>query len=150
MLNIILIALVLVFAANKTFGQSLTEKDLVNAFDLFKLLYENKTQNCSVVNDHKGDLNGDGKIDVVIKYTCSHPMGGNAITGGGLLVYLNDNGKPEMRVHSEGNQMSVKNIINGIIYGEIWTYAPNDPRCCPSIKTPKKMRVDGFKLVEVH
>jgi hypothetical protein len=63
---------------------------------------------------------------------------GNASTNSGMAIFINTAGRLKF-VNGEERypNFSLKGISQeGGIYGDFLDYDEDDPRCCPSIKTP--------------
>ncbi|KAA8733252.1 hypothetical protein F4V57_08480 [Acinetobacter qingfengensis] len=92
------------------------------------------------------DLNGDGKAEVVLGVSF---LGGTWWSNG--LVILSDKGKGYQVVAEEGLLGSVQSIDvkNSLIHVNSLQAAPNDPRCCPSIKETTIYQWNGTKLLDV-
>lgn len=85
------------------------------------------------------DLNDDSLIDAIVDYSLLPNFYGNAISEIGGLVYFKNTGNSLiMTAHWEnldgnfGSRNYVEKIENGIIYLDMFKYAQNDGRCCPS------------------
>lgn len=105
---------------------------------------------CYVVNILVGDLNQDGLKDGLVHYACGFKAGGNARAGSGWAVMINDNGSLFLLLTDEEiNIVPSKITSDGTIIGEQLDYAPSDPRCCPSIKTPRNVKLLGNSLIVV-
>lgn len=100
-----------------------------------------------VNNTIVADLNGDGKAEVVLDVAF---LGGTWWSNS--LVILSDKGKGYQVVADEGLLGSIQSIDvkNGLIHVNSLQAAPNDPRCCPSIKETTIYQWNGTKLLPVN
>jgi hypothetical protein len=97
-----------------------------------------------------GDLNYDRKPDAVVRYVLGLKMG-NAITGSGIVVFLNTGNSLSFATDYQDKPDAIlKSITNGIIFLEVLIYGPDDPRCCPSIKSKTGLMLVNNKLTEIN
>ena len=108
-----------------------------------------------------GDLNGDSLIDAVVDYGLEPTWednggGGNAISEiSGLVAFINNGKTLIVADHTEefcgnfGSRNELKKIKNGIIYLDGYSYADDDPRCCPSIQNTTKLGLINNKVIEI-
>lgn len=100
-----------------------------------------------VQQSYTGDFTGDGIEDVAIYFSLSPADGGNAIVGRGLALYKNEgNGVKVIAGYEPEYLFIVDTIINGKIIVEKMEYAPEDGRCCPSIRSKHKLSILGNKV----
>ena len=113
---------------------------------------EGSGRDCWTVNSFIGDLNGDGVNDGVAHFGCLIKGNvGNASGGSGIAIFLVNNNKLEF-IGTEEDYIGFvpSKIASGVVYGEQLDYGPDDPRCCPSIKTKIKLKFSNNKLVKVN
>jgi hypothetical protein len=90
-----------------------------------------------------GDINGDGKPDIVLMWnllgpTYFHPK---------LTLFL-DQGRTYRTLTTDLNGQTEKLTVQGPdIVVDTLMLGPNDPRCCPTRKTQMRFRWQGGKLV---
>lgn len=106
-----------------------------------------------------GDLNNDGKVDLIASV--------NANTGGSgswdeLFVFINENGKYELKTITSSFDLAIckggsregqfypKEIKNGVVIGTSVCYADDDAHCCPSIKKETKVACKKNKLIKIN
>lgn len=106
-----------------------------------------------------GDLNGDGLMDAVVDYSLAPgPESiGNAIGEYAGLVYFENTGTELIIAdHSEefgghfGSRNEIQTIKNETLYLEIFNYALEDGRCCPTIQTINKLKIKKGKLIDAN
>lgn len=101
----------------------------------------------------RGDVNGDGKSDLVAQYTLEGFDGSNNFSQY-LAVFLN-NGKgfryaAQTVVGGKNKRsMTLNSIKAGKINFEALEYLPKDPSCCPSKKKRVQFVFKGGKLTEI-
>lgn len=95
-----------------------------------------------------GDLNGDGVEDAAVILVESSG-------GSGAFIYLaaviNQNGQPvnvATTFLGDRVQPASASIQDGEIVFQGATHAPDDPMCCPTLKTTMKYRLENGALVE--
>jgi hypothetical protein len=96
-----------------------------------------------------GDLNGDGVDDAAAIFRSD---GVGRRVWAELVAIVNDNGTPrQAAVKMLGLNEGVESILirSGQIVIELGRYAPNDARCCPSLRVTQKYKLDGENLVPV-
>jgi hypothetical protein len=101
----------------------------------------------------RGDVNGDGKMDLVAQYTLESFGGGNLYRQ--YLVVFLANGKTfhyaaHRAIGGKDNRAVTLNSIKfGKINFETLHYAPNDASCCPSKKGRASFVFNQGKLKEI-
>jgi hypothetical protein len=136
-----------IMPSNSTFSKN----DFELAYDKLASQIEGKERNCTRGEGITGDLNGDGLIDGIIGYSCGFKGNlGNASAGSGWAIFVS-NGKELKFIGTCENfaDCSADSIRSGLIYGVQYEYAANDPRCCPSLKTPIKLKLKNKTLIKV-
>lgn len=106
------------------------------------------------ISIHYSDINGDGKWDALITFRPVQCDGGNAMMNAqsSLLILSKAAGwttDDKYISNIEGKKdgwFSVSGVAEGTIYGTYYEYAPDDGRCCPSIK--KSFTID-YKTKEL-
>ncbi|MCC6866756.1 MAG: hypothetical protein IT280_11420 [Ignavibacteria bacterium] len=102
----------------------------------------------NVMQTYTGDFTGDGLEDVAIYFTLSF-IGGNADKLNSIALYKNTGSSAKVIAGFEPSySFSFNRISEGKIYITRNDYAPDDPRCCPSIKTEKVLTVSDGKVFE--
>lgn len=97
-----------------------------------------------VTESTAGDFTGDGIPDVAIYFSLAPREGGNAIVDQGLSLYKNTGYEVKVLAGYDPETLFVLDTIrNGTIYIEKLEYAPEDGRCCPSIKTKQALTITG-------
>lgn len=94
-----------------------------------------------------GDLNGDGVEDAVVVLASS---GGGSGSFYELAVVLNQGGTPRhVASESLGDRIKLEDISikAGTIAVEMVTHGPQDPLCCPTLKTTRNFKLQGDKLI---
>jgi len=101
----------------------------------------------------RGDVNRDGKSDVVVLYTLEGFGGGNSYTQY-LAVFLGK--RNDFRFAANvmvGGKMirnvSLKSVADGRIHFDTDEYRKNDPACCPSRKAKAVYMLSNGKLRSV-
>lgn len=101
-----------------------------------------------LINYVVGDLNGDNIADGVVRY--SYQWGGTLATDG-FAVLITEATKLNLVSVTEDFQNCVPiKISNQMLYCTKYEYAEDDARCCPSIKTVSKFKLNGSHLVEIN
>jgi hypothetical protein len=91
-----------------------------------------------------GDFTGDGIDDIVICFALAPAVGGNMLSGLGMVLYKNDGKDVTVIAGFEPDYLfSFDRIENGNIYIKKLDYAEDDPRCCPSIEEDYKLTISG-------
>lgn len=94
------------------------------------------------ISVHYSDINGDGKLDALITFNPVQCDGGNAMMNAQDRVLILSKGaawvtddKYISNIESKKDGwLSVNGVTGGTIFGTYYEYAPDDGRCCPSIK----------------
>ena len=100
-----------------------------------------------------GDVNGDGKRDIVAQYTLEGFGGGNLYRQY-LVVFLNSGKSFRYATHQsiggkDNRTISLDSIKDGKINFETLEYAPDDASCCPSKKGKARFVFSQGKLKEI-
>jgi hypothetical protein len=135
--------------AEKPVAKKWTTEDAVKAAEakfekyLPKILKSHDDAAIDVQESNVGDFTGDGIDDVAIYFSLT--PGGNAISSVGLALYKNTGTDVEVVGGYEPDNylFDFIGIRDGKIYIEKTEYAPEDGHCCPSIKTPQVLTVNG-------
>lgn len=101
----------------------------------------------------RGDINGDGKEDIVVLYTLEGFAGGNDyhqylavfLASGTTFRHAADAvvGGKRMR------DVELTSVAGSTINLDTKLYAKNDPACCPSHASKARYHLVGTKLVEI-
>jgi len=94
-----------------------------------------------------GDLNGDGVEDAAVVLVSS---GGGSGSFYELAAVLNQGGAPKhVASESLGDRIKLKSlsIKAGAMAVEMVTHGPQDPLCCPTLKTARSFKLHGDKLI---
>jgi len=99
-----------------------------------------------------GDLDGDGDEDVIANYTIEGVNGGNNWHVQ-LAAFINDKGTlvfaDKIIFEDFKRGVTLKKVENGVILCQSYTWAENDPHCCPSINNPARFILKDLKLLEI-
>lgn len=100
----------------------------------------------------RGDINKDGKEDLVVLYTLEGFGGGNLYRQY-LAVFLGDGKTFRYATHQsvggkDNRTIELNSIKNGTINLDTLGYAPDDASCCPSVKGKTRYVFSGGKLKE--
>jgi hypothetical protein len=86
-----------------------------------------------------GDLNNDGIEEGIVKFSQS-PISGNTYSQQIVLFYFENNNLYYLPVELNGfsaikgiGSFELKKVKNGKLYVDLYTFADEDPYCCPSI-----------------
>lgn len=149
-LTVIFLSLISLYSKSQTF--TVNEKTANNALmNYFKNnnITNNKDKVFQTSQVKIGDLNNDKKNDAVVRYVLGLNIG-NAITGNGIVVFLNTgNSLKFLTDYQEKPDAILKSITNCTILLEILNFGPNDPTCCPSIKSNAKLKLENNILTEI-
>ncbi|MGH7843876.1 MAG: hypothetical protein ACREQW_01710 [Candidatus Binatia bacterium] len=89
------------------------------------------------------DLNGDGKPDIVLLWNVIGPTWGYSK----MSIFL-DQGKNYRTLTTDlPGQVEKLTVKGSTILIDTLTPGPNDPRCCPTVKTQQRFQWTGGKLV---
>jgi hypothetical protein len=97
-----------------------------------------------------GDLNGDGVDDAAVILASSGGGSGTFIT---LEAVINDAGTPkDVASASLGDRVQINSVViaGGKITVDMITHGPDDPLCCPSVKTTRTFELQSDTLVELQ
>lgn len=97
----------------------------------------------------EGDLNGDGRGDIVTPYVGYLKTGGN-MTAQGLAVLLGKEPGYATIAPLSTAALSDLELQDGIIKATTLTYAEDDPSCCPSVKGSARFALKDGHLVEIE
>jgi len=102
----------------------------------------------------RGDLNGDGKEDVVALYTLESFKGTNLYLQY-LAIFIKDSGNLRRVNHQivggkNRRVAELKSVINGEIHLDTQEYLPKDASCCPSKKGNTRFSLIRGKLKEIE
>lgn len=92
-------------------------------------------------------LDEDGDLDAFVSVGKSY--GGNISDNLNFILLTNGGSPIFLEVLSEVKSLNITKIEDKVIYGTIYSYAQDDPSCCPSIKENKQFKVIANKVVEV-
>ena len=140
-----------VFAAPFVFSQSI-ENAVVNSFIARQAKKEGAEEYGEARKIVKGDVNGDGKTDLVVLYSLEGFGGGNSYAQY-LAVFLSK-GKTYLYTANSvvGGKLSrdvtLVSISGGKINLETMAYAKNDAACCPSKKGKTRYTFVNGRLKE--
>jgi hypothetical protein len=118
--------------------------------EVVKLRQELDTQAVSCARAARGDLDGDGRADAVLRVSYEG-MGGGNNWGSFVYVLLADAAAPLISEPDEprGNVDSIS-VAGRTIRVQTLEYREGDGRCCPSGRDAFVMRLDGRRLVRVR
>ncbi|MFN0278939.1 MAG: hypothetical protein ACKVRN_10085 [Pyrinomonadaceae bacterium] len=118
---------------------------------------EAKRYNCDEYRESRktlrGDVNGDGKADVVVLYTIEG-CGGGLNWARVLAVFVRKGRSIQFAADATPGAKGIrgvelKSISGGDINLDTWNYRTNDGACCPSLKGKTKYVFSKGKLREV-
>lgn len=120
------------------------------------ILKNEKEMSIDLIKGYLGDLNDDNVQDGLLSYSqCIN--GGNFCVQSLMVFYSVDNQvyyvdiKTSELINSQrGGAFQINKISKGIIYASIFTYADEDPECCPSIEENSNFKLVENKLVQVY
>ena len=104
----------------------------------------------------RGDMDGDGRPDVVVTVHTEGGGGGGNAWWDEHLLFLADSGggyrladaEPDGAINGcGGGYFACDTIINGLLLGTASCYAPGDGHCCPSLEYCAKVKYTHGKLV---
>lgn len=136
---------ILLDTAAKSAGGKITKSEVLKAFSQESHKIENEFDQIHQRKVYFGDLNRDSLEEAIVYYTLV-ARGGNAWTGGGLIVYEKVGDELKMIDKYDCGNSIIKEIKDGVLYMQKLEYAPGDPNCCPSIKKPYKLVLKNGKL----
>lgn len=144
-LRIFTLCLSILITHQLSFGQ-VTKKQLEKTFNDLQALVAGKGEACGASNTVVGDLDGDGDVDGIVQYSCTMG-GGNMVVRNGWTIWIND-GKQLKPVLHEQSLVGTwpRGISNGVILARFDKHKPGDASCCPSIKIPKKYKLELKKM----
>lgn len=95
-----------------------------------------------------GDLNGDGRSDVAVILSSNYGGSGTFLE----VTALVDTGRALKQANGLelGDRVEIKNlkVEAGEIVIDMLTHGPDDPMCCPSLKTTRCFRLTEGRLTE--
>jgi len=103
-----------------------------------------------------GDLNNDGISDIYIQTFTSGGWGGGNVTWGEIFVFISKKNKYVLRISprniidygcAKGASFSISKIENGLLIGESYCFAEDDPQCCASLHYKIKLKFTGKELI---
>jgi hypothetical protein len=109
-----------------------------------KILATHEDAVLDVQQPYTGDFTGDGIEDVAIYFSLSPNGGGNALVGQGMTLYQNMGDHVKVLAGYEPDYLfSMERISEGYIHVLKLGYAEGDGRCCPSVKKPYNLTIEG-------
>jgi len=132
----------------KTISTEDAVKLAMKQFDAYlpTILSENSDAGIDLQIPNVGDFTGDGVEDVAIYFNLVPKDGGNAIISQGLSLYQNTGQNVKVIAGYEPDYLfAFDTIRNGKIHVTKLEYSETDGRCCPSIKTPHTLTINGNK-----
>ncbi len=122
--------------------------------DSMVMMYVIMTTNGSRYPVCRGDMNGDGRPDLVVSVH-TEGGGGNTWWDEHLLFLDNGNGgykladsEPDGAINGcGGGYFSCDTIVHGLLHGTATCYAPGDGHCCPSLEYGVNVKYANGKLV---
>lgn len=143
-------------ADSVSFEKDITQQKTISTEDAVKLamkqfdaylptiLSENSDAGIDLQIPNVGDFTGDGVEDVAIYFNLVPKDGGNAIISQGLTLYKNTRLNVKVIAGYEPDYLfAFDTIRDGKIHVTKLKYAETDGRCCPSIKTPHTLTING-------
>jgi len=97
-----------------------------------------------------GDLNGDGVEDATVILWSFYNISACDVE---LIAIVNEAGIPKQKAaRLLGDQVGVNAlaIVSGAIVVDVTKHRPDDPHCCPSLRSIEIYRLEGESLVALH
>ncbi|HST61138.1 MAG TPA: hypothetical protein VLK84_20720 [Longimicrobium sp.] len=118
--------------------------------EVVELRQELDTQEVSCAEAARGDLDGDGAADAVLRVSYEG-MGGGNNWGSMIYVLLADASAPLITEPAEERgTVDYITVAGRTLRVQTLEYRDGDGRCCPSGRGSFAMRLDGRRLVRVH
>jgi hypothetical protein len=118
-------------------------------FERFSPKFHKRDEAIIDQNAFTGDLNNDGKIEVVIFYIVGLDEPSTAYMGTGFALYENTGDTLRyMLNYNPDFRFSFNKISNNTIFISKDDFAETDPHCCPSLHEPMELKYSNGKITD--
>lgn len=130
------------------------DSDVIDSFIAKQKKKEKAVEHKDARTIMRGDLNGDGKEDVVALYTLEGFRGTNLYLQY-IAIFIRDSGNLRRVTHQivggkNRRAVELKSVVNGEINLDTQEYLPKDASCCPSKKGNIRFSIIRGKLKEIE